>query len=511
MLEAFRPYLPRRLKRPMELATGLLTWLILTAPLWAVLLGLSPIIALATLTFDAFWVYRSASLAICSILGYRRIKLWQKIDWWSEARKFDGHERIHHLVVIPVCGEAPQLVAETLEFLVRQTIPTDQLSVVLAFEERISDSPQQAQWLLSRYSGSFANLWATFHPELPGEVRGKSANVSFAVRQVFAKLVHYLEKQPPEVIVTVCDADSRLHPEYLAAVTANYLRDPDRVWRMYQPAVLFYANIWRLSPVLQVVNALHSVWHLAKLVARYKLVTFSTYSLSLELVHRVGYWDVDVIPEDSHMFYKAFYSLGDRVRVQPIYLPVYADAAESHGAWRTALNQYRQERRWSWGVTDVPYVLYNGLKAAHIPIARRLHLALRYLQEHLSWATHWFILALWPSLILWLDPAFAGTPEGQHLPYWSSLLLDLSIPFAVVLILVDLRLRPRSPRPFRLRDRILSILPWGLLPLLSFLLSVLPAVEAHTRVLLGMRLEYWVTEKVTEPTDQKVYLLWSDE
>ncbi len=505
------PYLPRRHQRPMELATGLITWIVLTAPIWAALLGLSPAIAMATLLFDAFWVYRSAALALCSLLGYRRLKLWQKVDWWSEARKFKGHDKVHHLVVIPICGEAPELVAETLELLVAQTIPTGQLSVVLAFEERIRESPEHARWLMSRYSGAFANLWVTFHPELPGEVRGKAANVSYAVRQVFTKLVRYLEKQPSQVIVTVCDADSRLHPQYLAAVTANYLRDPEGQWRMYQPAILFYANIWRLNPVLQVVNALHSVWHLAKLVTRYKLITFSTYSLSLELAHRVGYWDVDVIPEDSHMFFKAFYTVGSRVRVEPIYLPVYADAAESRGLWRTALNQYRQERRWSWGVTDVPYVLYNAVRASHAPLVRRLHMALRYLQEHVAWATHWFVLACWPTLLLWLDPAFAATPQGQSLPYLASLLLDLSMPFAVVLILVDMRLRPRPPHRQRLVDRILSVLPWGLLPLLSLFLSVLPALEAHTRALLGLRLEYWVTEKVTAPADQKVYLLRRDE
>jgi cellulose synthase/poly-beta-1,6-N-acetylglucosamine synthase-like glycosyltransferase len=510
MPKPFRPYLPRRLKRPMELATGLVTCIVLTAPFWAALLGLSPVIAVIILLFDAFWVYRSVALAMYSLLGFKKLQQWQKVDWWSEARKLKDHDKVHHLVVVPICGEPPELVAETLEFLVTQTVPTDQLSVMLAFEERIPRAPHQARWLLSRYSGCFAHLWVSFHPELPGEVRGKAANVSYAVKQAFTKLAHYLEKKPTQVIVTVCDADSRLHPQYLAAVTAQYLRDPEGPWRMYQPAILFYANIWRLNPVFQVINALHSVWHLAKLVAQYKLITFSTYSLSLELVHRVGYWDADVIPEDSHMFFKAFYSQGGKVRVVPIYLPVYADAAESSSPWRTAVNQYRQERRWSWGVTDVPYVLFNALRAGHIPLSRRLHLGLRYLQEHLAWPTHWFILAFWPALLLWLDPAFAATPWGEALPKWSSLLLDLSIPFAIVLVLVDMKLRPQPQHPLGLLQRILCVVSWGLLPVLSLLLSVLPAVEAHIRAFLGLRLEYWVTEKVTAPTENKVYLLRTD-
>ncbi len=506
-----RPHLPRRLKRPMELATGLLTWAVVTAPLWAALFGLSPATALATLAFDAFWVYRSATLAIYSLLGYRRLKMWQKVDWWAVARRLRGHEGIHHLVVIPICGEAPELVAETLEHLVAQVIPTHQLSVVLAFEERIPEAPAQAAQLVARFKGCFANLWVTFHPEFPGEIRGKAANVSYAVRQVYSKLVYHLKISPSRVLVTVCDADSRLHPQYLAALTAKFLGDPDGQWHLYQPAILFYSNIWRLNPLLQVVNALHSVWHLAKLVTKYKLITFSTYSLSLELIHRVGYWDVDVIPEDSHMFYKAFYTLGAKVRVEPIFLPVFSDAAESRNLWRTALNQYRQERRWSWGVTDVPFILYNALKSTHIPVGRRLHLGFRYLYEHLSWASHWFILALWPALLINLDPSFSSTPLGQNLPFLSSLLLDLSIPFVVVLILVDVKLRPPAYQKIPVHHRALMIVSWGLLPILSFFLSVLPALEAHTRMLLGMRLEYWVTEKVVAPPGQKVYILRTEE
>jgi hypothetical protein len=38
------------------------------------------------------------------------------------------------------------------------------------------------------------------------------------------------------------------------------------------------------------------------------------------------------------------------------------DAVMAGSFWRTALNQYRQQRRWAWGSENIPYVIYNFFK-----------------------------------------------------------------------------------------------------------------------------------------------------
>jgi len=55
-------------------------------------------------------------------------------------------------------------------------------------------------------------------------------------------------------------------------------------------------------------------------------------------------------------------------------------------------------------------------------------------------------------------------------------------------------LPPRPPRWGPVR-RGLAYLQYLSYPVVLFLLSVLPALEAHTRLLLGKYLEYRVTEK----------------
>jgi hypothetical protein len=42
----------------------------------------------------------------------------------------------------------------------------------------------------------------------------------------------------------------------------------------------------------------------------------------------------------------------------------------------------------------------------------------------------------------------------------------------------------------------LLLIQWYLLPLVSFVLSSLPALDAHTRILIGKKITYKVTEKV---------------
>ena len=40
------------------------------------------------------------------------------------------------------------------------------------------------------------------------------------------------------------------------------------------------------------------------------------------------------------------------------------------------------------------------------------------------------------------------------------------------------------------------LVQWYLLPFVSLILSALPALEAHTRLLIGKKIDYKVTEKV---------------
>ena len=56
------------------------------------------------------------------------------------------------------------------------------------------------------------------------------------------------------------------------------------------------------------------------------LFSNSTYSLSFKLMHDIGYWDTDVIPEDYRIFFKAFFKKGGHVYMEPMFLKTSMDA-----------------------------------------------------------------------------------------------------------------------------------------------------------------------------------------
>jgi cellulose synthase/poly-beta-1,6-N-acetylglucosamine synthase-like glycosyltransferase len=500
----------RRVQRALEVLTGGLTWAILTSPLWGAILAPSYLIWFL-LIFNGYWVYKSANMAVSAMIGYRRLLDGQKADWLGALDGVTGWERINHLVMVPTYREPPEVLEVMLDHLAAQDFPLRNISVVLAFEERDLGARERAARLVAQFEGTFRNLWVTYHPDREGEIRGKSSNLAYAARWAKHALVDEGGVDIRDVIVTVCDADSRLHPKYLSALSYGFVTSPSRRYAIWQPALMFYSNIWRIPAIARISAGLYSVWQLSRLVASYKLVTQSTYSLGLSTCHAVGYWDVDVIPEDSRMFFKVFFALGHEheVRVHPIFLPVLADAAEGPSFWSTIVSHYRQTRRWAWGVSDVPYVVRRTFERRTVPLWARVRRVGFYIEEHVCWPTHWFLLTIGANLVAYFAPATALAPSTALLTTAAAWLLMLCLPCLGVVVFLDRRLRPEPLVPLTWWDQTFNLLVWLFIPVVGLILTTLPALDAHTRLLLGKYLHYQVTEKL--PAERRyVAPSWTD-
>lgn len=494
-MPANRSTLSPRARRILEVVTPLLAWLLITAPVWGTLLA-PALWGYALVLFSAYWLMKSVELGGGVLFGAARLRASKRRDWLAHGAQLPGYDDLQHVVLLPTYRESDEILAETLHHLAVQTLPRDRISVVLAFEERDPDGPARAERLCQRFSSVFRDLLVTRHPDLPGEVKGKSSNLAWAAQQVQREWIETGHLDPDRVLVTVLDADSRLHPSYLAALGYEALHHRNGLYRVYQPAMLFYANHSRLPVPMRAVNTIFSLWEIARMLAIWKLVPQSTYSMSWLVAHGVGYWDVDVIPEDSHMFFKVQFHVGRRTRVQPIFLPVYADAAEGVGFRGTLENHYQQIRRWAWGVSDVPWVIASALKAHDLPWHWRVLRTFWYVEDHVMWPAAWFLVTLGGLAERVLNPGYVASALGVWQTSLSSLLFSLCLPATVIVLLVDWRLRPRGPEE-DLLDTLLGLASFVLLPVSTLVLSTLPALDAHTRLLLGKHLEYRVTEKVT--------------
>jgi hypothetical protein len=491
---------PRR-RRLLEVATALVSLSLLTLPLWGSLF-FPTLTAWLIVLFCLYWLYNGWRLTASAVIGYFRLRAAERRDWAAEVALLPGFERLWHLVIIPTYKEPVEVVAETLERLARQTFPRERLAIVLAFEARDRGAGERWQALNAAFAGRFAHLWSTFHPDIAGEVKGKSSNEAWAARWAAEMLCGKLGVPAAEAVVTTCDADSHFHPNHLSALSHFFLSDPDRHFKIFQPAILFYSNLWRLPLPFRAHTAVQSVGHLARLVPRYKLVNQSTYSLSLQSCREIGFWDPDVIPEDSHMFFKMFFHFGGRVRVEPIYLPIWADAAEGRGFWRGYRALYEQEKRWSWGVSDVPYVIEGFFRARHISWRRRVNRCGHYVQEQIFWPANWFLLALGTRLPEHLSSVHL-LPQIRPAIDLSVLMVNLCAVYVAVAALIHILLAAGAPGQ-TLSTRLVTLLGLALAPVSALFLIALPALEAHLRLLLGRRLEYKVTEKLPPPPEFRV-------
>jgi cellulose synthase/poly-beta-1,6-N-acetylglucosamine synthase-like glycosyltransferase len=490
----FARQFPERTTRFLEIIIPSLSWILITMPLWLSFWH-PALVAYLIITFDVFWFYKSFTLALRAIQSFVTMNAHVKVDWLHLANKLPNYNKLHHVIIIPEFHEPIHILRRTLENLQKQDIPKNKLIVVLATETKDPDAVTTARLLEHEFGSKFGKFLVTGHTLTVEEVAGKSSNMSWAVKDTVQHMkIWNIPIQ--SATITSCDADALLHPKYFSYLSHSFLTDPNREYHFYQGAILFYNNIWRIPLPSRVVNTMFSISNLALLSQKNKLINFSTYSLSLATAVKVGYWDTDVIPEDYHMFFKVYFMFGERVRTKSIFLPLLLDSAESHGFWRTMLNQYEQSKRWAWGITDIPFVIKNAFEHTEIAFTDRLRRVTQLLEQHVFWPSNWFILTIGSVLPPLVNPAFGRTVLGHNLSQLSSGILTLSMIFLLIIIILDWRTKPPRPKEFSAWKLPFLYIQWLTVPIVSFFLSALPGLDAHTRMLLGKRLEYRVTEKV---------------
>lgn len=239
---------------------------------------------------------------------------------------------------------------------------------------------------------------------------------------------------------------------------------------------------------------------LAFLAEEKNVIQISTYSMSLWLLESVGYWDVDIIPEDWHIFLQAFSKFGAKVRTKPIYLVTSGDGIVGNTVAETFKNRYDQEKRWAWGVTDIPYAINNLSSAHHISWIDKMFRIASVLETHLFWPSSFFILSIAAFIPSLVNPYFSTTMLGYLLPRVAGIMLTLGSCFILVYAYLDFQARRillKKPEQKRIPQLLVQ---WTLYPFLSPIvsgfLSSIPALEAHTRMLLKKPIDYKVTKKV---------------
>ena len=485
---------PIKTRRSLEMMPGLISWSLIFFPVWGSLL-IPFAVAYFILLFDVFWFYKSFSLAITAYIASKKISQAEKVDWLSETKNFKNFKKVTHVIVIPNYKESYTKLNASIASIANQTFPTKHIHVVLAMEEREAKAKTKANKLIKKYKHIFGSIFTTFHPDIEGEIKGKSSNESYGGKQAYKKLVETGLIDIKHATISSVDADSIFDKQYFSYLTFKFLKNPKRFGTFWQSANVNYNNFWNVPAPVRVLSFFSSLYRTALLIQQDRLVANSTYSLSFVMLHKIGYCDVDVIPEDYRIFFKAFYKLQGNAWVDPIFLKTSMDAPLSSSYIKSLKNKYNQERRWSWGVSDDPLFIKWWLTTPNVPFLRKTILLYNVLLDHFLWPVNWFIITVAANIMPFVNPVFSRTTLGYNLPRLAGFILTSCLFALLAMIIIDVRNRPKNTPLSRVRQ-FLFPLEFVLLPVVGFFLSTLPALISHTQLMFGKRLEYKVTEKL---------------
>lgn len=484
---------PVKTRRTLEVFPGFVAWMLILSPLWGSYF-IPTQLAYFILFFDVYWLYKSFALVVTATISSRRISIAQKQDWFAKVKELSHEANVHHILIILNYKESAEKMRKTLDALTTQTFPAKQLHVVLAMEERETEAKERGEILRKEYKHIFGNIFSTFHPDVVGEVKGKSSNEAFAGRVAYKKLFIEGNLDLNYATISSVDADSIFDKQYFAYLTYKFLKDPKRYNKFWQSAIVFHNNIWEVPAPTRITSFFGNLYRMALLIQGDRLLTHATYSLSMKLIKEVNFWDVDVIPEDYRIFFKAFYQKKGDIWVEPIYLKTSMDAALSTGYINSLKNKYHQERRWSWGVSDNPLFIKWWLTVPGVPFIRKTILTLNVLMDHILWPSYWFIITIAANVMAIINPVYSRTTLGFSLPQLAGSILSIALAALLAMLYIDYKNRP-SNKHLPLYRKILFPFEFLLMPIVGFFLSALPALISHTQLMLGKRLEYKVTDK----------------
>lgn len=427
---------------------------------------------------------------------------------WLEISNLGGNydniknwEDVYQVVFVTNYQEDYFITESTFDAIRDSNFPNKKIIVVSCGEKRDEAAYSVVKSEIEKkFTGTFLDMYFFMHDVLPDEVIGKGGNIYSAMSKFYEIFKEkYPEILPENVICTTLDGDHIVHKEYFAAVTYKHIIDPGRDHKTYQPNILMFNNIWDAPSPSRVLAVASSFWQMVESMRPYRLRTFASHSQSLSTLLATDFVSRYTIVEDGHQYWRTYFAFNGVHEMVPIYVPIYHDTVLGSNFLETLKNQYKQRRRWAWGISDFPFVVKNFMKHPEIPFGEKFIQTYRHVAGHISWSTSSFLLAFaWLPLLF--NSAFQDTVLAHNVSIYSSMMLELAwiAVFAnawlYFLLLPPLPKRFQSTKVFRYAGMVFQ---WAIAPFVPILLSSLPALESQIRLMLGQSLNvFWTTPKI---------------
>jgi hypothetical protein len=516
-----------------EILPGALSWFLLLVPLLLSLINVT-VAAFFILGYILIWTTRGFALSARTIQGYRLMRKHQAMNWRGmledlsaggivdSAHKPDWHaenvanfakkkgglrpDDMFHAVIIATYKESREVLEPTINAVLNSNYDPKKIILVFAYEERGGErTARQAQELVNEYKHKFYDAIACEHPsDVPNELIGKGGNITYAGR----KLQSYLEKKkidPGHVIVTTLDADNRPDPNYFASVAYLYVIYPDAQKVSFQPMAVYNNNIWDAPAPMRVLAVGNSSFHIANSTRLHLLRNFSAHSQSMQALIDMDFWSVRTVVEDGHHFWRSYLHFDGKYCAVPVYLPIYQDAVLSDTYLKTLKAQFLQYRRWTWGASDVAFLVVKGFFTKNkLPRWDLFVKSLRLLENHVGWAVGALLVGIGGRIPLLFNSQNLVANELPVILGRVQMVAMICITVQVFICFVTL---PPKPERYKKHRTLFMILQWVYMPVTGIVFNSLVALNSQTRLMVGRYIEKFdATDKAVVSSDNTKHL-----
>lgn len=487
----------RRFYRFLEILPGAASWFTLIGVL--LLSNYAPFVAAYFIIgFALYWVLKTAFLSFHLRHNWKRLRHHMKLNWGEMIERF-AYDHLYHVVILPFVDDPIEVLDATLQSFESAKYDKKNIIIVLAAEERVGDvAIERATKMKEKYGGTFANFLITVHPkDVPGEMRGKGSNSAYAAEQVRTKILDPHGIRYNHVIVSIFDIDTVIYPEYFNCLVWHFMTAEDPLKSSFQPVPIFNNNMWEASALSRVVAMSSTFWEMVQQERPEKMATFSSHAVSFKALYEIGYWQSNMVSEDSRIYWNLLIANNGNFKVIPLSYPVSMDANAAPSFFKTVVQIYKQHRRWTYGVENLVYLIYHFSKNKNIPLKKRIVVGLQQAEGYWSLVTNPIML-----FILGWAPIFLGSQEfHQHvlsyeLPLIVRDLLIIAMFGLVISSIISLSLIPPRPKEKGRFRYIVMAVQWILVPFTMIVFSAIPGLDAQTRLMFGRYMGFWTTPKI---------------
>ena len=481
---------------------------------------------------------KAIGVAFRTVQGYKTVKAGTKVDWRKRVEDLenprDSYNRlanktkneynyaehltnlkmiaaaedveypkpseIYHAIIIATYNESIDILRPTMESVFKSSFPSEQMIVVLAYEERGGEEIEKTAHILEKEFGKkFGHFILAKHPDgIKGEVVGKGGNITNGGR-VLAEYVKSKGIDYDKVIVTTLDSDNRPHECYFDQVAYEYIVHEERKRLSYQPVSIFTNNIWDAPAVTRVVATTNSFWNLICTMRPHTLRNFASHSQPLDALVEMNCWSVRTIVEDGHQYWRSLFFFDGDYDVLPIRAPIYQDAVLDDTLLKTMKAQWVQLRRWDYGASDVAYVgTYMLSKKRKVKLSSIIPKFIRLLDGHVTLAAVSPIVAFggWIPLLFNFE---TRDLLAHNLPIVVSYIQTFAAMMLFMTILLSVKMLPPRPKKYGKFRSVMMVIQWIISPVVAVVYTSFCAFYSQIRLVLGLYMEKFdVTVKVVK-------------